>query len=178
MDLKDKVAIVTGGNGGLGQRICHALASSDCHVAVVYAQSKNQAREVAGQLQAHGVEAEAFQCDVSEPDQVSKLAAAVEERFGQIDILINDAAFNKSVPFQNLDELTCEFWNKIMSINLTGPMLCIKAVAPAMKKQGVWTDHQYFVDGRARADGIVDCVFGVQGGAHSSHKMYGGGAGA
>ena len=136
MDLKDKVAIVTGGNGGLGQRICHALASSDCHVAVVYAQSKNQAREVAGQLQAHGVEAEAFQCDVSEPDQVSKLAAAVEERFGQIDILINDAAFNKSVPFQNLDELTCEFWNKIMSINLTGPMLCIKAVAPAMKKQG------------------------------------------
>ncbi len=136
MDLKDRVAVVTGGSGGLGRRICHALARSACHVAVVYAKSKDQAQEVAAQLQAYGVQAEAFQCDVSEPEQVSKLAAGVEERFGRIDILVNDAAFNKWIPFQNLDELTYEIWNKIMRINLTGPMLCIKAVAPAMKKLG------------------------------------------
>ena len=136
MDLKDAVAIVTGGNGGLGQRICHALAAEGVKIAVVCARNMDQASGVAEDLKAHNVQAEAFACDVTEPAQIEQLMRDVQARFGQIDILINDAAFNKAIPFQNLDDLTLDIWSKILSVNLTGPMLCIKAVAPYMKQQG------------------------------------------
>ena len=65
MEIKGTVSVVTGGNGGLGQRICHALAEAGSNVAVVYAQSKDQSEEVAARLSNAGVEAEAMQCDVT-----------------------------------------------------------------------------------------------------------------
>jgi 3-oxoacyl-[acyl-carrier protein] reductase len=136
MDLKGKVAVVTGGNGGLGQRICHALAAQGCHVAVVYAASKDQAEGVARDLQKHQVSAATFQCDVTKRDQVQKLVDNVVARFGRLDVLINDAAYNKAIAFTDLDGLTYEEWAKIIDINLTGPMILCKAVAPVMKKQG------------------------------------------
>ena len=136
MEIRNKVAIVTGGNGGLGQRICHSLVGAGCHVVVVYAQSRTDARKVADELTQKGVEAEAMQCDIAVPEDINTLISTVLDRFGRIDMLINDAAFNKWIPFNDLDSLTHEIWNKIMNINLTGPLLLIKAVAPAMKKQG------------------------------------------
>jgi NAD(P)-dependent dehydrogenase (short-subunit alcohol dehydrogenase family) len=137
MDLKSSVAIVTGGNGGLGQRICHALAAQGANIAVVYAQSEKEAEGVVGELKGgHGVEAAPFGCDVTQPAQVARLVDQVGKRFGRIDILINDAAYNKSIPFDDLDRMTVEEWSKIIDVNLTGPFHCIKAVAPVMKKQG------------------------------------------
>ena len=135
MELKDAVAIVTGGNGGLGQRICHALASAGVHIAVVYARSDDAAARVADDLKQHDIEAEPFACDVTDPDQVACLMAAVHKRFGRIDILINDAAYNKAIPVQDLDHLTLDEWSTIINVNLTGPMLCIQAVAPIMQQQ-------------------------------------------
>ncbi|HJQ57860.1 MAG TPA: SDR family oxidoreductase [Vineibacter sp.] len=136
MDLKGAVAVVTGGNGGLGQRICHALAAQGCHIAVVCARSRDQAEGVARDLEKHQVAAAAFSCDVTQRDQVRRLVEDVVKRFGRLDIFINDAAYNKSIPFADLDNLTYEEWTKIIDINLTGPMLCTKAVAPVMKRQG------------------------------------------
>jgi len=136
MDLKNAVAVVTGGNGGLGQRICHALARAGANIAVVYAQSANEAGKVADDVRRHGVEAEPFQCDLRQPAQIQALVDAVMKRFGRIDILINDAAYNKSIPFKDLDGLTTEEWTKIIDVNLTAPMHAIKAVAPVMKRQG------------------------------------------
>jgi 3-oxoacyl-[acyl-carrier protein] reductase len=136
MDLKNAVAIVTGGNGGLGQRICHALAAAGANIAVVYAQSESEAEKVAGEIRNHDVEAATFQCDVTQPAQVARMVDQVVQRFGRLDILINDAAYNKSIPFSDLDALTIEEWTKIIDVNLTGPMHCIKAVAPVMRKQG------------------------------------------
>ena len=136
MDLKGAVALVTGGNGGLGQRICHALAAAGCQIAVVCNKSKDQAAAVARDLKKHQVAAATFACDVTKRDQVQKLVDDVVKRFGRLDILINDAAYNKSIPFKDLDNLTYEEWTKIIDINLTGPMLTTKAVAPVMKKQG------------------------------------------
>ncbi len=137
MDLRGAVALVTGGNGGLGQRICHALAREGAEIAVVYAQSRDQAegvaRELAGRYQ---IAAEAFACDVSDGAAVAALIAGVTRRFGRLDILVNDAAFNQSVPFTDLDGLTLELWDKIMDVNLTGPLRLIKAAAPVMKAQG------------------------------------------
>lgn len=136
MELKGTVAVVTGGNGGLGQRICHALAAEGCHIAVVCAQNRDQAASVARDLEKHQVTAAAFACDVTRRDEVHRAVDDVVERFGRLDILINDAAYNKAIPFQDLDSLTYEEWTKIIDINLTGPMLCTKAVAPVMKARG------------------------------------------
>ena len=136
MDLKNSVAVVTGGNGGLGRRICHALAKAGAHIAVVYARSAGEAEEVARELRSNEVEAAAFACDVTKPAQVARLIDEVVARFGRLDILINDAAYNKAIPFRDLDALTIEEWSKILDVNLTGPMHCIKAVAPVMQRQG------------------------------------------
>jgi len=116
MDLNGAVALVTGGNGGLGQRICHALAREGAHIAVMYARSRDQAESVAGEL------ASRYQINA--------------RAFGRLDILVNDAAYNLSIPFGDLDSLTPEVWEKIMAVNLTGPMRLTRAVAPVMKAQG------------------------------------------
>ena len=136
MQLKGTVAIVTGGNGGLGQRICHALARAGSDVAVVYAQSQDAAKSVAAELRKAGVRAEAMGCDVTNPSQVQRMVARVVDTFGKVDLLVNDAAYNKWIPFNDLDAMTYEEWQKILAVNLTGPMLCSKAVAPAMQKAG------------------------------------------
>lgn len=134
MQMTGKVSIVTGGNGGLGQRICHALAQAGSDVAVVYARSAQAAEAVAAEVRGHGVRAQAVRCDVADPASVTAMARQVQEVFGRIDVLVNDAAYNKWIPFPDLDALTLDEWHKILSINLTGPMLCIKAVAEAMKR--------------------------------------------
>ncbi|MCU0984295.1 MAG: SDR family oxidoreductase [Acetobacteraceae bacterium] len=137
MELKGKVALVTGGNGGLGQRICHALAREGVHLAVVYARSRGQAESVATALAAqHGIEAAAFGCDLADGEAVERLPSAVAERFGRLDILVNDAAFNIAIPFTDLDALTAELWEKLMAINLTGPFRLTKAAAPLLKASG------------------------------------------
>jgi 3-oxoacyl-[acyl-carrier protein] reductase len=136
MEMKGKVALVTGGNGGLGSRICHALARAGCDIAVVYARSREPAEVVAGELRQLGVKSEALGCDVTDPAAVHALVDDVVRRFGRIDILVNDAAYNKWIPYPDLEALTFEEWERILSTNLTGPMLCIKAVAPIMRSQG------------------------------------------
>ena len=137
MDLEGTVALVTGGNGGLGQRICHALAKEGVHIAVMYAQSRDQADGVARDLaSSYQINAAAFACDITDGAAVDRLIGDVTKRFGRIDILVNDAAYNKSIPFPDLDNLTLEVWEKIMAVNLTGPMRLTKAVAPIMKARG------------------------------------------
>jgi 3-oxoacyl-[acyl-carrier protein] reductase len=137
MELRGAVALVTGGNGGLGQRICHALAKEGAHVAVMYAQSREQAEGVARELtSSYQINAAAFACDITDGEAVERLIGDVVRRLGCIDILVNDAAYNKAIPFTDLDNLTMEMWDKIMAVNLTGPMRLTKAVAPVMKGQG------------------------------------------
>ena len=137
MDLRGAVALVTGGNGGLGQRICHALAKEGVHVAVMYAQSSDQAESVARELTSrHQINAAALACDVTDSAAVERVVGEVTRHFGRLDILVNDAAYNKAIPFADLDGLTMGVWDKIMAVNLTGPMRLIKAVAPVMKGQG------------------------------------------
>jgi 3-oxoacyl-[acyl-carrier protein] reductase len=137
MELKGAVALVTGGNGGLGQRICHALAGAGADVAVMCAQSRDQAEQVARDLAArHQVNAAAIAADVTDAAAIDRVVADVTRRFGRLDILVNDAAYNQSIAFGDLDSLTMEVWDKIIAVNLTGPMRLIKAVAPVMKAQG------------------------------------------
>ena len=93
MDLKGKTALVTGGNGGLGQRICHALAREGVNIAVMYAKSRDQAETVARDLTSrYQINAAAFACDITDPAAVEQLLIDVVKKFGRLDILVNDAA--------------------------------------------------------------------------------------
>src|SRR6478672_1323537 len=104
MDLTGAVALVTGGNGGLGQRICHALAREGVHIAVMYAQSRDEAEGVARELASnYQVNAAAFACDITDGAAVDRVVGEVASRFGRLDILVNDAAYNKAIPFADLD---------------------------------------------------------------------------
>jgi len=137
MDLRGGVALVTGGNGGLGQRICHALAKEGVHVAVMYARSRDQAEGVARELASrHQINAKTFACDITDAAAVERVVGDVIGHFGRVDILVNDAAYNIAIPFPDLDSMTMAEWDKIIAINLTGPMRLMKTVAPVMKAQG------------------------------------------
>ena len=137
MDLNGAVALVTGGNGGLGQRICHALAKEGVHIAVMYVQSRDQAEGAAGELTSrYQINAAAFACDITDSAAVERVVGDVTGQFGRLDILVNDAAYNKAIPFPDLDSMTMAEWDKIIAINLTGPMRLMKAVAPLMKTRG------------------------------------------
>ena len=114
MDLRGAVALVTGGNGGLGQRICHVPAKEGVHVVVMYAQSCEQAESVARELTSrHQINAAAFAYDITDGAAVERVVGDVTSHFGRLDILVNDAAYNKSIPFPDLDSLTMEVWDKI-----------------------------------------------------------------
>ncbi len=103
----------------------------------MYAKSREQAEGVASELASrYQINAKAFACDIADGAAVDRLIGEVTKTFGRLDILINDAAYNKAIPFKDLDSLTYEEWTKIIDINLTGPMLLTKAVAPVMKRQG------------------------------------------
>jgi len=136
MELKGAVAIVTGCTGGLGQRICRAFAEQGSQVVGVYQQSKTQAESLAAEWSALGPRCLALQADVTVPEEIQRMVERALAEFGRIDILVNNAAFNQTVPFKDLDGLTLELWNKILLANLTSPLLCVKAVAPIMRRQG------------------------------------------
>ena len=136
MDLKGTVAVITGGSGGLGGRICNALADEGANVVVLYNTGRKQAANVE-ELLNKGVDAIAITCDVTDQDSVSSAIEETLRKFGKIDILVNDAGYNKWIPFSDLDSMTHEEWTKIFDVNLTGPMFCIKAVVPTMRKRGI-----------------------------------------
>ena len=135
MDLQNAVAIVTGGTGGLGRCICRALALTGAHIAVCYAQRQTEAEAVAQELQALGTKAEAVEVDVASAGSVQHLVDHVVRVFGRIDILVNDAAYNKWIPFTQLEDLDLETWTRILNVNLTGPFLLSRAITPVMRAQ-------------------------------------------
>jgi 3-oxoacyl-[acyl-carrier protein] reductase len=136
MELRGSVSLVTGGNGGLGRRICRALAEAGSNVAVVCRTSRDDAEAVASELRQLDVEAEVFLADVTDREQITDLYHRVLVRFGRIDVLVNNAAYNQSVAFKDLDGLTPEIWETILHANTTGPFLCTREIAPIMKRQG------------------------------------------
>ena len=183
MDLAGAVALVTGGNGGLGQRICHALAKEGVHVAVMYAQSRDQAESVTRDLTSrYRINAAAFACDIIDGGAVERVVGGVTGHFGRLDILVNDAAYNNAIPFADLDSLTMEVWDKIMAVNLTGPMRLMKTVAYEDGGAGhegarPRPHRQHLIRSRARAYRFVDRLCGFEGGSDPPDALHGGGLG-
>ncbi|MHB1004258.1 MAG: SDR family NAD(P)-dependent oxidoreductase [Chloroflexota bacterium] len=135
MEINGTAAIVTGGSGGLGRMICTGLARAGADVAVVYGESCEVAETVVAAVKALGRRAIAVQANVADEAEVRRAVEQTVAAFGRVDILVNDAAYNKMVPYKDLDGLTLDLWQKMLAINTTGPFLFMKAVAPVMLKQ-------------------------------------------
>lgn len=136
MELRGKVALVTGGGTGLGKAISLAFAREGMNVAVNYTRSEKEANETADELRSFGVKSMTVRGDVSNAADVRAMVDRVMAEFGRIDVLINNAGTTVFVPFSDLDRVTEEQWDRIMAVNVKGAWLCSKAVAPIMKRQG------------------------------------------
>ena len=136
MKLDGSVAIVTGGATGMGRAICTRLASEGGRVLVNYRASADAAEEVVAEIRRAGGDACAHQADVQHDDQVAEMVASAEERWGRIDVLVNNAGWSKLTPHWKLDDLTDEIWDRTLNTNLRGAFYCSRAVVPAMRRNG------------------------------------------
>ena len=131
MDLKDKVAIVTGARRGMGRT--HALVLAKAGAKVVVADiSLEDCQKVVEEIEKNGGEAIAVKCDVSKKEEVKEMVKETVEKFGKVDILVNNAGICQFKPFLELNE---EEWDRTLDINLKGYFLCAQAVAKEMTKQ-------------------------------------------
>jgi 3-oxoacyl-[acyl-carrier protein] reductase len=134
--LKDKVVIVTGGAHGIGK--AYAVAFGKCESSVVIADLDKQAAEnVAGEITKTGAQALALLADVSDEASTQKMAALTVERFGRIDVLINNAAIFATIPMNRgrIEEISPDEWDRLMAVNLKGVFFCTRAVLPIMREQ-------------------------------------------
>lgn len=133
MDLNGRVALVTGSARRLGRSIAGGLAEAGCAIAIHHHASPEEADDAVRGCQAQGVEAAAFQADLSDPDQIDRLFAELEDRFGRLDILVNNAAVFTRVP---ATQITPEEWDRVLDVNLRAPFLCSQHAARLMKREG------------------------------------------
>ena len=132
-DLTGKVAIVTGGNGGIGLGMAQGLAQAGAKIAVVGRNAEKSAAAAQQLADEAKVETLVVTADLAQADQVERVAAEVLDRFGRIDILFNNAGINIRKPPQ---ELSLDDWQTVLDVNLTSAFLLSRAVYPAMKRAG------------------------------------------
>jgi 2-deoxy-D-gluconate 3-dehydrogenase len=132
-DLKGRVAIVTGGNGGIGLGIARGLASAGANLAIAARNEAKTAGAVKGLQDEFGVKAIGVKVDVKEEKQVKDMAKKVLDEFGRIDILVNNAGTNiRKLP----QDYVVDEWEEVLDVNLRSAFLCSQAVYPAMKAAG------------------------------------------
>jgi 2-deoxy-D-gluconate 3-dehydrogenase len=143
-DLKDRVAVVTGGAGLLGVEFCKALAEAGAAVAVVDLNGE-AAKKVASSLTKDGYRANGFAVDVTQPDSVKRLLASVLSDFGRLDILVNSAALDpkfdagavsRGITPGSFEDYPLDQWNAALNVNLTGMFLVTQACVKPMIEQG------------------------------------------
>src|ERR687890_1684527 len=132
--FSEEVAWVTGSSTGIGAASAVALARQGCRVAVHYNRSEDEAREVMEQITASGGDAMLVGGDVADAGEVGRMAREIEDRYGRLDVLVNNAG--SLIERRSFSEMTEDLWDRVISVNLKSVFLCSKAVLPMMKRQG------------------------------------------
>ena len=133
MNIRGKSALITGGAVRLGRAIALGLAGAGAHVAINYHQDKEEAERTLQELLTHGVNAMAFQADISKPEQVKRMFAEIHARFGPIDILINNASLFKPTP---LPGDSFEAWHEVTGVLINGSFYVSNLAAMDMLERG------------------------------------------
>ncbi|HSS65387.1 MAG TPA: SDR family oxidoreductase [Gammaproteobacteria bacterium] len=133
MELEGQVALVTGSAKNIGRAINLALADAGAKVVINALNSAEEARALADEIEAGGREAMAHVADIRDPDEVAAMMKAVGERFGGLNILVNNASLRQLQP---LEEMTLERWREIYAVTVEGAMLCVVAALPYLRECG------------------------------------------
>lgn len=132
MNLKDKVALITGGSRGIGREIALELGRNGVNIAISYVNNTEKAMEVVDEIKSYGVKAIAVKANVSIEEEVVQMIKAIEEKLDTIDILVNNAGVTKD---NLIIRMKSEDWDEVMDVNLKGTFLCTKAVSRIMMKK-------------------------------------------
>jgi enoyl-[acyl-carrier protein] reductase III len=131
---KGKVALITGGSRGIGRAITLKLASEGASVVINFLRQRSIAESTAEEARNQGVDAHIIKANLAEPEKIDRMFAEIEEKFGQLDILINNAA--SGVP-RTAMEVETDHWDWTMNINARAALLCAQRAAKLMKNGGV-----------------------------------------
>ncbi|HEY4386208.1 MAG TPA: SDR family NAD(P)-dependent oxidoreductase [Ktedonobacteraceae bacterium] len=134
MDLKNKVALVTGGGTGIGKATSIALAQRGATVAVNYSRSRAEADETVQLIKSEGGHAIAIQANVAQDEEVRAMAETIVQQFKTIDLLVNNASITRYIALDDLEAVTEDAWDDLYAVNVKGMFYCARAVAPLMKK--------------------------------------------
>jgi NAD(P)-dependent dehydrogenase (short-subunit alcohol dehydrogenase family) len=132
MELKDRIAVITGGGRGIGKSIAERFFAEGAKVAL-WDIDLSLVEGVGASVDSSGQKTMALRVDTTREQEVSDGVARVMEKFSRIDILVNNAGIALHKP---IEEMTLEMFESVMRVNVTGPFLCCRAVTPIMKKQG------------------------------------------
>jgi NAD(P)-dependent dehydrogenase (short-subunit alcohol dehydrogenase family) len=133
IDLKDKVALVTGSARRVGKAIALELARNGMHQVIHHSASEAAAAETATAIRLLGVDVIVVKADLRRPDEVQRLFDATREQYGRLDLLVNSASnFRRG----DILDITLEEWQDVLSVNLTGPFLCSQQAARLMRERG------------------------------------------
>lgn len=135
MKLQDRVAVVTGGATGMGRAISELFAAEGAKVVVNYRASRSEAEEVVAAIRERGGEALAWQADVSAGAEARAMMQAAADRWGRLDVLVNNAGWTRLTPHHLLEDLTDEIWDRTLNTNLRGAFYCVRAAAPLLARQ-------------------------------------------
>jgi glucose 1-dehydrogenase len=133
VQLKDKIAIVTGASSGIGRSIALAFAREGAAVTVNYARDAEGAASTVKEIEDGGGRAVAVRADVSKPEDVKALVERIVKELGGLDVMVNNAGVEHKMPFL---ETPLEVWEEIIAVNLTGPWLGCQEAARQMAGQG------------------------------------------
>jgi 3-oxoacyl-[acyl-carrier protein] reductase len=136
MDVGGKVAIVTGSATGMGRSTALMLAERGCNVVVNYTRSEAEARDTAAAVEQRGAEALLVRADVSSDADCRAMVARTLDRWGRLDVLVNNAGTTVFVPHPDLDALTDEMWDRIWAVNVKGAFFMARAAAAPMRAAG------------------------------------------
>jgi 3-oxoacyl-[acyl-carrier protein] reductase len=133
MELNGRVALVTGGAGGIGGAVVRAMAKAGISGIVInYRRSREQAEQLAAEIERTGVKAIALQADVQSDAEIRRMMVEIRAQFGRLDILVNNAGVTQWVKLSDLDGLTDAVWDEILDVNVKGAFRCVRAAASLM----------------------------------------------